>query len=108
MLYFGICILDSLFRRSGQNLCVKNRRRPVKGFNSVDAARGYALRFGRAKSGYWFAITVTSGMSVLGGGDTIGECGKSIADGIRYTIEFAEEDGLSLPEPEGHSVPFSY
>ena len=87
---------------------MKNRRRPIKGFNSVDTASGYAVRFGRSKSGYWSAITVTPGMCALGCGNTIGECRKSIADGIRYSIEWAQEEGRTLPAPEGHSVPFSY
>jgi hypothetical protein len=87
---------------------MRKRRNPIKVFNSVDSASGYAIRFGQSKSGYWSAVTLATGMCVVGTGSTLGKCRKSIRDGIRYTLEWLKEDGDPIPEPEGHSVPFPY
>jgi hypothetical protein len=85
---------------------MKRRHTPISGFNSVDVASGYAIHFGRARSGDWSAVMFATGMCVLGAGKSLGECRKSIADGIRSTMEWAHEHGEPLPDPEEQNVRF--
>lgn len=88
---------------------MRKRLHPVKGFNSVGAASGYAIRFEQSKSGYWSAVTTgAKGMCVGGLGSTVGKCRKSIGDGIRYMLEYLNEKGEPIPEPARREVPFSY
>jgi predicted RNase H-like HicB family nuclease len=84
---------------------MRKNRTEIKSFNAVDPKSGYAIRFGQARDASWSAITVSAeGMCVLGGGNTLRSCRKSISNGITFALECMREDGDPIPVPERRTI----
>jgi hypothetical protein len=72
---------------------MRKRRNPIRGFNSTDHKSGYSVRFDQHRKGTWSASTTESATNalILGDGNTLAECRKSIRLGIQGYAEWLQK-----------------